>query len=52
MMVIIDIPISFIEDHALAGLVQLEELKIMACDLTSMPPVSDFRVTLLVFYLH
>ena len=51
-MVIMDVYISFIEDHALAGLVQLEELKIMACDLTAMPPVSDFKDTLLVFYLH
>ena len=52
MMMIMDIPISFIEDHALAGLVQLEELKIMACGLTSMPPVFDVKDTLLVFYLH
>ena len=47
-----DVYISFIEDHALAGLVQLEELKIMACGLTSMPPVSDVKDMLLVFYLH
>ena len=51
-MMIMDVSISFIEDHALAWLVQLEELKIMACGLTSMPPVSDVKDTLLVFYLH
>ena len=49
---IMDVYISFIEDHALAGLVQLEELKIMACGLTSMPSVTDVKDTLLIFYLH
>ena len=40
-------PIASIEDHAFAGLSQLEILEIVACDLTSMPPIADVKDTLI-----
>ena len=47
-----DCPISLIDDHAFAGLVELEKLHIVACGLTSMPAVSDVKGTLIELSLN
>ena len=44
-------PISYIEDHAFAGLQQLHTLQIIDCNLTSMPPVADVKDTIIDLYL-
>ena len=45
-------PISSIEEHAFAGLPQLNILDIVACKLSSMPPIADIKDTLIDLSLH
>ena len=44
-------PISFIEEHVFAGLPQLQTLEIVACNLTSMPPIAEVKDTLINLWL-